>query len=425
MSERNVQNNDDLFRFIDKDTIESEKITAPRYSYWASVFRVFFRKKINYVLIFLFIMLFVGAFVVPAIYPYDPYENVTDAKTYNLPPSKAMDYFGDRSFRVEATFEGNVLTSLKVYEKATGSSEYAPSEYETSGNEAAFKSFFMKKDRTYPIDVESLDSKSVPGVYVSRVRAVANAINQAYQSTASAGGNQTYSAEAQDAGTPLKWILGTGKNGNSIFSGIMASARTSLMLACICAAINMTVGIILGAVWGYSKGFDQVMLVIYNILANVPEILMLSVLVYVIGSGFWSFIFALTVTGWLGIAYFFRTQVLIIRDREYSLASRCLGTPIPRMISKNILPFITSVIVTLLATQLPSYISSEVFLSYIGIGLSAEVPSLGRMIQEAQANFTTYPWEFWPPVSIAAAITIILYMLGQNLADATDPRTHM
>ena len=193
----------------------------------------------------------------------------------------------------------------------------------------------------------------------------------------------------------------------------------------ICAAINMTIGIILGAVWGYSKRADQFLLVIYNIIANVPYILLISVLVYIIGSGFWSFVFALTVTGYLGIAYFFRTQVMIIRDREYSLASRCLGTPINRMISKNMLPFLTSVIVTLLATELPTYISMEVFLSYIGIGLSSEVPSLGRMIQEAQNAFLTFPWAFWPPVAIAAAITIILYVLGQNLADATDPRTHM
>jgi oligopeptide transport system permease protein len=116
---------------------------------------------------------------------------------------------------------------------------------------------------------------------------------------------------------------------------------------------------------------------------------------------------------------------MIIRDREYSLASRCLGTPIPRMISRNILPFMTSVIVTMLATVLPSYISSEVFLSYIGIGLSAAVPSLGRMIQSAQTSFMVYPWAFWPPVAVASALTIILYVLGQNLADASDPRTHM
>ncbi len=310
---------DELFRFIDRDDIASERITAPRYSYWKSVFRVFFKKKINVFLIVAFLFIILVSFIGPLFWHYDQMENVTNASTFNLSPAKAMRHFG----------------------------------------------------------------------------------------------------------TDFKWILGTGSTGNSIMYGIISSARTSILLAVICAAINMTLGIIIGAVWGYSKKVDNVMLVIYNILANVPYILLISVLVYVIGSGFWPFVFSLTVTGWLMIAYFFRTQVIIIRDREYSLASRCLGTPIPRVISKNILPFLTSVVVTLLATELPSYISMEVFLSFIGVGLSASVPSLGRMIQQAQSSFLTFPWSFWPPVLIAAAITIILYLLGQNLADASDPRSHM
>ena len=313
-------NEDELFTFVSNDSIESEKIIAPRYSYWRSVFRVFFRKKANWVVMGLLAMLLFCSFVLPIFCKYDPYENVTNATMFNQSPIAAM--------------------------KATG-------------------------------------------------------------------------------GFSFKWILGSGKLGNSIFYGIWASARTSLLLASICAAINMTVGILMGAVWGYSKTMDKFMLVIYSIIANIPYILLITVLVYIISSGFWPFVFALTITGWLGISYFFRTQVMIIRDREYSLASRCLGTPIPRIISKNIMPFLTSVIVTLLATELPSYISLEVFLSFIGVGLSASVPSLGRMIQEAQDSFMTFPWEFWPPVAIAALLTIILYVMGQNLADATDPRTHM
>ena len=314
------KNKDDLFYFIGSDVVSSEKIIAPRYSYWKSVFRVFFRKKINIVLLVCLALILLIAFVVPVVLPYDAYENVRDTASYNLSPQKAWEHFGGFSF---------------------------------------------------------------------------------------------------------KYLFGTGNFGNSILYGIITSSRISLLLAMICAAINMLIGIIIGAIWGYSKKFDAVMLVIYNIVANVPDILLLTVLVYSIGSGFWQFVFALTVTGWLGIAYFFRTQVMIIRDREYSLASRCLGTPIPRMISKNILPFLTSVIVTLLATQLPSYISMEVFLSFIGVGLSAEVPSLGRMITDGQTAFLTFPWAFWPPVAVASAITIILYVVGQNLADASDPKTHM
>ena len=310
----------ELFSFVGDDVFESERIIAPRYSYWRSVFRVFFRKKINIVMIILLAVVMLVAFIMPNFWIYDPMENVLNASTFNLSPSAARAYYG---------------------------------------------------------------------------------------------------------GFQLKWILGTGTLGNSIFYGIVAGARTSLTLAIICAAINMTVGILVGALWGYSRRVDAVMLVVYNIVANVPYILLISVLVYVIGSGFWPFVFALTVTGWLSIAYFFRTQVMIIRDREYSLASRCLGTRIPRMISRNILPFLTSVIVTLLATELPSYISMEVFLSFIGVGLSASVPSLGRMIQQAQSAFLKFPWEFWPPVIVASIITITLYFLGQNLADASDPRTHM
>lgn len=314
------ENQDELFRFIGDDVFESERIIAPRYSYWKSVFRVFFRKKINIVLLCVLAGIILTAFIGPNFWPYDAFENVSYADTFHLSPAAAMERFG---------------------------------------------------------------------------------------------------------GFSMKWILGTGAMGNSIFYGIVSSAKTSLTLAVICAAINMTVGILMGALWGYSRQFDTVMMVIYNIVANVPYILIITVMVYIMGSGFWQFVFALTITGWMSIAYFFRTQVMVIRDREYSMASRCLGTPIPRMITKNILPFLTSVIMTLLATELPSYISSEVFLSFIGIGLSAQVPSLGRMIQSAQNGFLVFPWEFWPPVAVASAITIILYVLGQNLADASDPRTHM
>ena len=136
-------------------------------------------------------------------------------------------------------------------------------------------------------------------------------------------------------------------------------------------------------------------------------------------------VFALTITGWLGIAYFIRTQVIIIRDREYNLASRCLGTPITRIAMKNILPLMTSVIVTLAATEIPSYISYEVFLSYIGMGMSDM--SLGRLIYSAENAMLTPGWqfEFWSPVVVASIITVVLYVVGQNLGDASDPRTHM
>ena len=307
------------FSVIGNDAISSEKIIAPRYSYWRSVFRVFFRNKGNILLIALFVLMIASALLVPLICKYDPYENITDSTVYNLSPAKAMAKFG-HSF---------------------------------------------------------------------------------------------------------KWLLGTGASGNSIMYNIFAGARTSLFLALMCATVNMTLGIIIGAVWGFSKRLDAILIPIFNIISNVPYILLVAVLIYIIGAGFWSMVFAMTVTQWIGVAFFFRTQVMIIRDREYSLASKCLGTPIGRIVSKNILPFLTSVIVTLLATEIPSYISLDTYMAFIGLGMSAKIPTLGRMISDAQTAFITYPWEFWPPVAYASLLTIILYLLGQSLADATDPKTHM
>jgi oligopeptide transport system permease protein len=226
-------------------------------------------------------------------------------------------------------------------------------------------------------------------------------------------------------GFEMKWILGSGGAGQSTFDAIWYGSSISISLALVCAAINMVIGIAIGAVWGFSRKFDVIMTEIYNVVANVPYILLISVIVLIMSASFWSMVFALTVTGWIGIAYFIRTQVIIIRDREYNLASRCLGTPITRIATKNILPFMTSVIVTLAATEIPSYISYEVFLSYIGMGLSEM--SLGKLIEASQAAMQTPGWqiEFWAPVTVSAIITVVLYVVGQNLGDASDPRTHM
>ena len=313
----------ELFAPVSHDEFESERITAPRYSYWKSVFRVFFRKKINIVVLSILAVLILFAYVYPAIIHYDvnvdPYINLMDSTAKHLKPAAAMEKFG----------------------------------------------------------------------------------------------------------TDLKWILGSGGAGESTFDAIWYGSSISISLALVCAVINMVVGIAVGAIWGFSRKVDIFMTEVYNVIANVPYVLLISVIVLVMSASFWSMVFALTVTGWVAIAYFIRTQVIIIRDREYNLASRCLGTPITRIATKNILPFMTSVIVTLAATEIPSYISYEVFLSYIGMGLKDM--SLGKLIEASQNAMQTPGWEieFWSPVAVASIITVVLYVVGQNLGDASDPRTHM
>ena len=223
----------------------------------------------------------------------------------------------------------------------------------------------------------------------------------------------------------LQYWFGTDNVGNSLFDAVWAGTKNSLTIAMIATTITTVLGVIVGAFWGYSKKMDVIMIEIYNVVANVPFTLLVIILMYVLGRGFWQLIFALSCTSWLGTAYFIRVQVMMIRDREYNLASRCLGTPTHRIIIHNILPYLISVIVTSVARDVPSFISYEVFLSYLGIGLGADTASLGNMISSYAVYMKSTPYLFWIPVAISAIISVSLYVLGQTLADAADPRTHM
>jgi oligopeptide transport system permease protein len=133
------------------------------------------------------------------------------------------------------------------------------------------------------------------------------------------------------------------------------------------------------------------------------------------------------VTGWLPMARFVRNQIVIIRDREYNLASRCLGTPTERLIRKNLLPYLVSVIMLRIALAIPQAIGQEVFLTYIGLGLPVSIPSLGNLINEGRivmmSASTRYQLLF--PALVLSAVTISFYVMGNAFADAADPRNHV
>lgn len=219
--------------------------------------------------------------------------------------------------------------------------------------------------------------------------------------------------------------FGTDDYGRDLFDAVWAGTRNSLIISLTATAITEVIGVIVGMIWGYSKRMDAIMLEVYNVIANVPFLLIAMILAYVLGSGIWQLIFALSCTAWISTAYFIRIQVMIIRDREYNLASRCLGTPINKIVVNNILPYLISVIMTDVSRTIPGYISYEVFLSYVGVGLNETYASLGRMIQRYSAYMNSAPYLFWIPVIVAAVVSVSLYIVGQTLADASDPRTHM
>ena len=218
--------------------------------------------------------------------------------------------------------------------------------------------------------------------------------------------------------------FGTDSNGKSLFDGVWFGARNSILISIIATLINLIIGIIIGAIWGISKSVDRVMMEVYNVISNIPALLIVIVLTYSIGAGFWNLIFAMTITGWVGIAYTIRIQIMRYRDLEYNLASRTLGTPTYKIVTKNIMPQLVSVIVTTTSQMLPNFISYEAFLSFFGLGLPVTVPSLGRLISDYSQNVTTNAYLFWIPLTTLILVSLSFFVVGQNLADASDPRTH-
>ena len=223
------------------------------------------------------------------------------------------------------------------------------------------------------------------------------------------------------------FILGTNSIGQDLWSRIWSGTRTSLFIGFSVALVEAVVGILIGVLWGYVRKLDFFFTELYNVLDNIPQTLLLILISYVLKPGVSTIIFALCLTGWLGMARFIRNQIIIIRDRDYNLASRCLGVTTGRIIFKNLLPYLVSVITMRMALAIPSAIGNEVFVTYIGIGLPLDTPSLGNLINTGRSLMTMAPlrYQLFFPVIVLAVITISFYIIGNAFADAADPKNHV
>ncbi len=222
------------------------------------------------------------------------------------------------------------------------------------------------------------------------------------------------------------FLLGTNSIGQDLWSRIWSGTRTSLFIGFSVAVVEAVVGILVGVLWGYVRKLDFFFTELYNVLDNIPQTLLLILISYIMNPGVSTIIFALCLTGWLGMARFIRNQIIIIRDRDYNLASRCLGTPTRRIIVKNLLPYLVSVITMRMALAIPSAIGNEVFVTYIGIGLPVDTPSLGNLINTGRQLMTmsSLRYQLFFPVVVLALITISFYIIGNSFADAADPKNH-
>ncbi|MGG2054338.1 ABC transporter permease [Lysinibacillus pakistanensis] len=233
--------------------------------------------------------------------------------------------------------------------------------------------------------------------------------------------------QARNIAPNTEFWFGTNSIGQDLWSRIWAGTRTSLLIGCVVAIVEAIIGITIGTLWGFLRKLELPITQLYNIVDNIPTTIVLILMSYILRPSVSTIIIAMCITGWVEMARFIRNQIVILRDREYNLASKCLGTPDYRIILKNLLPYLISVIMLRMSLAIPFAIGAEVFLTYIGLGLPISEPSLGNLINEGRVLMMSpeLRYQLIFPSIVLSVITIAFYIIGNSFADAADPKNHV
>ena len=221
--------------------------------------------------------------------------------------------------------------------------------------------------------------------------------------------------------------------GSDLWYIVWKGSQLSLILGTVVALIDTVIGIVIGSLWGYFRWLDPILIEFRNFVNNIPTLLLDILLMqifkpYMKQYSFLIIVFLLTALGWVGLAGFIRNQIIIIRNREYNIASQTLGSSSITMITHNLLPYLVSVIITVVSTAIPEAISSEVGLAYFGLSFIASDNqiTLGQVVTTVckSLSWAEHPYLLLAPMMVMAPLTITFFYLGLALADATDPKSH-
>ncbi len=229
--------------------------------------------------------------------------------------------------------------------------------------------------------------------------------------------------ENQNRGPTAAHWFGTDKFGRDIFVRVLYGARISLSIGVTAAAINFVIGIIYGGIAGYFGGrVDMVMMRIVDILIGVPSLLYIILIMMFLGNTLRSIIIALCLTYWIGTARMVRSQVLTLKNQEFVLAAKALGSSDARILFKHLLPNSMGPIIVTVTFLIPSAIFSEAFLSFLGIGIQVPMASWGTLANDAIPTIFSYPYQMLFPALAISVTMFSLNFIGDGLRDALDPR---
>lgn len=238
----------------------------------------------------------------------------------------------------------------------------------------------------------------------------------------------SYSYDGQDLNainemSSLAHPMGTDYLGRDLFVRVMMGGRISLTVGFAAAAISMCVGITYGGISGYFGGkVDMVMMRIVDAMYSIPDMLYIILITVVLEPSMGSILLGICISSWMGMARQVRTQVMTLKEQEFSLAAFVLGASKKRILFKHLIVNSMGPIIVSVTLLVPSAIFNEAFLGFLGIGVPAPNASWGTLANDAKRFMTTQPMQvIWPTLAICLTM-LALNFIGDGLGDALDPK---
>jgi len=218
--------------------------------------------------------------------------------------------------------------------------------------------------------------------------------------------------------------FGTDALGRDMFARVWQAGRVSIIIGITGAVVASVVGCLYGGIAAYFGGaVDDVMMRIVEALLSIPYLLIVILISVVLDSkSIWTMLLALTLTGWCSIARLVRGKMRELKSQEFILAATALGVSPVRIVIKHMIPNTIGMIIVAITFDIPGYIFSEAFLSYIGLGIQAPSTSWGALASAAQQTFMFYPYQMFFPALMIALTMLSFTLLGDGLRDALDPK---